>query len=249
MLNLLSADFYKLKHNKSYWICTLIAVLFGVLIALINWGQSRGGSGDIPSEVVINSMAMVIYYNTIPFFAAIFISMFITSEYTNGTIKSIVSKGFGRELTYLSKLVVAAVATAVILLAAMLTTYIGCSIAFGFDAADIGKLLQIFAFELPPHIAFAAFFTMIATVLKNSGSSIAICLSSLMFVDLALSLLTAVLHIKLDLGQYWLSKIVGNMCIVNPPIDYVIRAVIVSTVVFIVSTAIGMFVFKKRDIK
>ncbi len=111
-MNIIKSELYKLKKSKSFCICLSICVAFAAFMAYaIQLGVSRGdgefvGMGHSGVEMIGHSLSINIHQ----IFLAMFISIFVSSEFHNGTMKNYISKGVNRVGMYLSKLAVCGVA-------------------------------------------------------------------------------------------------------------------------------------------
>ena len=128
MTALMKADGYKLRKSRSLKVCLLVAFVLGILMAVlyhIAWSMIGNNIETTRSmmmmfgsdEKTINEMLMIIpdenmwaYISTaladtnVLYIAAIVISIFVGSEYSMGTIKNSVSRGYSRSSIYVSKL-------------------------------------------------------------------------------------------------------------------------------------------------
>lgn len=105
MNRLLSADFAKLRKYKFFWFSTAGMFLFGIFmvsmsyIALIEYGEKP----DL-------SNTLFIYALTVVFIIPAFVSLFIGTEYSDGTIRNKMIIGHTRTAIYLSNLIVCSTA-------------------------------------------------------------------------------------------------------------------------------------------
>ena len=155
MLNLLRADFYKLRRSKSFFICLGILALF-VAYIIIDFSSSAHIKEQLsPSTfhwiyMLFMERAFLPYF--IPLFQAIFITMLITSEYSTGTIKDSVSLGFSRRKIYMSKLITVSVGSILMMLVAIFFTIITSIFVFGiygsFSMYDLLLLLRMLLIQV-----------------------------------------------------------------------------------------------------
>ena len=103
MLNLLRADFYKLLRRKSFYICGILAIAVACLSVVIeNMSftyklHSMGMDFDsLPAMYRLYFSGISAFPRTIALgsiFITIIVSMFISSEFSFGTMKNIISAG------------------------------------------------------------------------------------------------------------------------------------------------------------
>lgn len=103
MSKLLSANFFRLKRDKIFWIVSA-AMLVISAFSMINNGITAQKYAD---ENIDNNLTVLdsCYFNLLPmigFFFSIFISLFLGTEYSEGTIRNKLISGHTRTDIYLS---------------------------------------------------------------------------------------------------------------------------------------------------
>ena len=106
MSRLLSADFAKLKKNKFFWICMPGMFLFGIFTAVMHYiAMQQYGENEADITNIL-----FIYALTVVFLIPAFVSLFVGTEYSDGTIRNKMIIGHMRTGIYLSELIVCSVA-------------------------------------------------------------------------------------------------------------------------------------------
>lgn len=254
MLKLLKSDFYKLSKTKSFFICLLLIISLAVMYVCINHftydaavqGPHPGASLYLAESFSANSLI----------FSSIVVSLFVACEFGFGTIKNTASKGFGRSSIYISKLIVACVIAVSYLLAFSAASTITGTVLWGFgpvDGAYWAQTAQIAGLEVLLTMAFTSVFVFFSTLIRQSGGAIAvnICLISFFssMVMMGEMLLNFLFKTEWNLYQFLLSS---NMSVVSKgglTEEVIVRALLVGVLYFAVSTALGVWIFHKRDIK
>lgn len=189
----------------------------------------------------------------IEIFLAILIGAIVAREYTSGTIKNSIAYGKKREYYYLSKIVSVSLGL-IILLAiqvAVITVAFCISSGWGeaFTITELFKMAGVFAAAVMVAMGTASLLILLSTLLKSSGATIGIGIG----VFSILPMIVAFLY-----GRYsWFDKIynctVGyNWTLatsVKATSGDVLKAAAVGLVTLIISTTLGILVFKKQDIK
>lgn len=106
MRNILNGEWYKWKKNKAFWICLLSAVGLVLLVYLTMTaaGQAMGAGGDVLQETGISGMAeQFAGGGLVTMFSAIFLCIWVISDYTHGAMKNVVGKGYSRIQVFLAK--------------------------------------------------------------------------------------------------------------------------------------------------
>lgn len=116
MNKLLSANFSRLMRDKIFWIAAAVMLALSAYI-IIDSASAR----EIVEENNVQTLNSV-YFNLLPvilFFYSVFISLFIGTEYSDGTIRNKIVIGHSRLNIYFSNYITC-FAGAIIILAAML---------------------------------------------------------------------------------------------------------------------------------
>lgn len=251
MLNLLRADFYKLKRSKSFFICLLMSVLL-VAYIIIDFSSSAHIKEQLsPSTfhwiyMLFNEKAFLPYF--IPLFQAIFITMLITNEYSTGTVKDSVSLGFSRIKIYISKLITVSVGSILMMIVAILTTAITSIFVFGiygyFSMYDLLLIARMFLIQVLLYTAYGSLFLMIAFLIKNIGGTMVFSI----FFSLMIGSLGSVV------GDGYLGRILLLMnfsptAVPHPQVLDISIAIAVALSYLIFCTGVGGLTFNKQDIK
>jgi ABC-2 type transport system permease protein len=263
MGNLLRSDFYRLFKSKSFYICTAIALL---LISgnafLMEWSYRMMAETQNVSVALTPLFTDGITYGLKMFsggdvhlFMAIFIAIFITGEYTHGTMKNVVSKGFPKHQIYLSKIITMTAATFIMIFLMFLFGTASAAIVTGkfgtFTGTYVSQILIMVAIELLLHVALTAVFVLVANTIRNNGGVIAINIIGVMSIaPLMYQAAELIFRNKIKFTQFGLRN---NIALfyqsIAPAGEDVLRAILVGLVFFAVTTAIGIFAFKKMDVK
>ena len=124
MGKLLSANFARLRKDRFFW-CLLAAVIIASLVNILNSARSfevmtESGYGLTLEDYYFNQATLMGVY------CALFASLFLGTEYSDGTIRNKLTVGHNRSHIYLSNFLVC-LAASLTLLAAWLIT---CSLGF-----------------------------------------------------------------------------------------------------------------------
>jgi ABC-2 type transport system permease protein len=251
MLNLLRADFYKLRRSKSFFICLLMNAIY-VTYIIIDFGSSAHIKEQLsPSTfhwiyMLFKEKAFLPY--SIPVFQAIFITMFITNEYSTGTIKDSVSLGFSRRKIYMSKLITVSVGSILIMLAAIFLTVITSIFVFGiygyFSMYDFLLFIRMFLIQSLLYTAYGSVFLMIAFLIKNIGGTMAFSI----FFSLILGSLGSLVG-NSYFGRILLLMNFSPTAVPHPQSVDISIAIAAALSYLILCSGIGGFTFIKQDIK
>ncbi len=262
MLNLLRSDFYRLFKSKSYYICTLIlAALIAGSAFIMDWASKQvsaaGGStvGLSLQDGFSYGISSMFSASNNPLFMGIIIAIFITADFSHGTMKNVVSKGFARTKIYLSKLITMISAIYIMSVVVFIFGTVSAWIITGkfgsFTASYTGEILRMAGIELILYAALVAIFVMIGMTVRNTGGVIAVNIVGIIsFGPMIYQLLDYLIKGKIHISDYGLQN---NIMFVNNHLalatDDIIRAVCVGIGFFLVATASGILIFKNSDVK
>lgn len=190
MNKLLRANFARLKIDKAFWICMVFmfaAGIFGVIQKRIN------DPGETPDQLLF------IFPVLIGIVTAAFSSLFIGTEYSDGTIRNKLIVGQKRSAVYLSNFITCSAAGIF-----MCLCYIAAVAALGFPLLGLPKI-EAGTIILPFFVSFmmvtacAALFTLLCMLNQSKAASAVICI--LMMV--ALLVFASMINSKLDAPQFY----------------------------------------------
>jgi ABC-type transport system involved in multi-copper enzyme maturation permease subunit len=165
MRKLISANFSRLWKDKIFWLCTVAILVFVVFMVLMgaNVDKMQNLWRDLDYY----------YFRSLPFlglFLSVFISMFLGTEYSDGTIRNKLIVGHTRAEIYLAN---------------QLTCFGGCLIFFvvwavgglvgipyfGLWSVGIGGWLQLLLISLLTLLAITSILTMASQMITNKAGN------------------------------------------------------------------------------
>lgn len=189
---------------------------------------------------------------TVEIFLAILVGIMVASEYSSGTIKNKLAYGKRREQYYLAKIIAITVGMAIILAIMVSIATIGSTILFGwgkaFDLNELAYILGIFGSVVVVGATIISLLTLIATLVKSNGATIGIGI-------VVFSLLPSI--ISFLYGRYaWFDNVFEATPAYNWSVitsitsssSDVLKSVAISLVTLVVTSILGIMVFKKQDI-
>lgn len=267
MSGLIRADFKKLFKGKTLLVCAIIAAAFGAfMIYIMNMSlQMIDSQLDMMSSVMGEDMeialsgipqnnvwSMVSYLFIDPdigILTAICICVFITSEYSMGTFKNAVSRGFSRTQIYLSKFIVSVVSSLILISLFVISGTIVAFICMP-TATDVSvwQMIVMILTYLFLAVAAASMYLMFAMLLRKTGVSVAASICIVVFVSSIFEVLGVFVENFSNYSRFWILNtfgIVEKSCL-NGEI-YI--PLLIGLGYIAVTGAIGLMVFRKRDIK
>ncbi len=258
MANLLRLEFRRLFRAKSFYVCLAIALVMIVISAattkmLLNMAETSSDYAGMAELAMLQtptsfSMLKNVASSSLTMILAIFLSIFVTEDYTSDTIKNVYSKGISRDNVFFAKCVSAFTAGIIMILACALFSFAMGKAMFGKIGTPGNNYVGSVLAELVVLLAYVAVYFTIAIAFKKTGTSIAVSIIGPLLVGLLLSLAdTAIKSDKINLPEYWLD---GRMTILSQA-DVAWKDVcigfVVGAVVFVAAGVIGFAVNRSSE--
>ena len=280
MSRLLSADFAKLKKNKFFWICMAGMFLFGIFTAVMDYiAMQQYGENEADITNIL-----FIYALTVVFLIPAFVSLFVGTEYSDGTIRNKMIIGHTRAGIYLSDLIVCSVAGIGFCVSYIIGALLAALPLYTIDAGILEGVTKLVLCSFIMSVAFTALCILTAMLCQNKA------LTAVINILAACFLLVISLYVLNKLSEpevypgYSVMTDSGEVEVMEnePNPDYLRgterevyqflndflptgQAINItqrgafsqspgllaaySASIIIVSTGIGVFAFKKRDVK
>lgn len=100
MNRVLQYDIFKIKKSKYVWISTLVALFISILALIATIYSSKNGKYI---KIGVEQYFHVLFDSISPLIFSIIVGIFVGSDFKNGTIKNIASKGITRDKIVFSK--------------------------------------------------------------------------------------------------------------------------------------------------
>ena len=188
MSKLLSANFLRLRHSRLFWAGMLLMFLFGLLPVLSLYNMHVRYGYDTVLDSTLFSYTILIGLVT-----AIFTSLFVGTDYSDGTIRNKLIVGHTRIAIYLANLVTMGAAALLFCLSCLVSTLAFGLPLLGAPVAGLQTLCPLLFGSLLLALAFAAIYTMVGMVCSNKAAVAVICLVALMLLMIGSSWVVAML--------------------------------------------------------
>lgn len=274
MLNLLSSELYKLKKSKSFKVCLIaslcmivyIFVMFGMIMAISTGSMENGTAGimvttqgteDIADELFNSILDVISQIYSMGFgtiFVAIFICIWVISEYSNGAIKNVTGKGYTRKQVFLAKYLSTNLATCIMHISCLIVTTLGALILDrnGVNAQFFQNLFLYAALQILFGIALTGIIIAICEISRNIAAGISISLAIVIFSNVivqGIDLFFETLHINFKTSTYWITNVISECPIIDCTMDFIGRGIYVAMMWIALSFVLGMVHFERTDIK
>ena len=273
MNSLLRADILKLRRSTTFRACLILAFLIGIIMAvlyniaadqlhanydeyvniLVERGMNQEAVEDIFSEVPEYNLWAYINIslsdNNVLYFGAIIISVLVGSEYSMGTLRNSVSRGFSRSSVFFSKLITSVLSMYAVVLFYVLGSGITACIMYGFGSS-VGalKILLIITAYLVLFAAVSCFYMMVAVLMKNTGHALGFSIIVPLLVATVMRLAAMAQPDFDSVSRFWIFNTIAStqkMCMSSD----VWIPFAAAGVYFAVSCVTGILVFRRQEIK
>ena len=184
MFNMISAEFYKLRKSRSFWIMLAVvagmAVFMSVVFGIIEAEDVMGMRPESTSEMFISALPM--HISTILFILVGFIIVFINSDFESGTVRNSLAVGISRFEYYMAKFVMILITCVAFVIAAVLATGLPYFIfePWG-DMFNLTNFMASVGVGYLILVAQATLFMVIALTTRKIGATLGIVLGYLVF--------------------------------------------------------------------
>lgn len=249
MINLLSAEWYKLVRSKSFSICIAVvvcavALMYGVLSLMVE-AREEFSMMELTCQIFSGDL--------MPCVLAIFVSIFVTGEYESGMMKNVVGKGRERRKIFLSKLIVTELAVIPLILAGIGAGLLGGLWFKGSGAftVDFWKNFGVYAgLQLLMEIALAGVFVLSSNLCRNYAAGISLGIGISAFPMLIME--GADLWLKkreVSISGFWLVNRSVHCPYEGFTAGYVLETLLVALFWLVLSAGLGIWHFSRADIK
>ncbi len=263
MINTLKSDFYKLLRQKSFYVCLLLSMLAAALSMFIENQSLKMMYAQYnipydPSEAGMTGIAFLQNGITMinPMYLLIFMVLFVSMEFSKGTLKNQVSRGRLRSKIYLSKLVVTVVSALVFMVLTLCAGYL-MSVQIGGAGEAMTKeialsILKSFGFYFLTLVSYLSLFLMFTFLVRSTGFALAIVLLTDLFIGLLSKLINMsvkyLFNVDFSALKYWIGSCF-TMLPENATQNDILIRIAICVSYSILSTAIGVYAFWRSEIK
>lgn len=168
MLKLLSANRIRLKKSKLFWIGLFVTTGYCVFLLIMNYMEKVSYIGN--SIVQIN-WYLLAPFSIISFFCPIFSSIFIGTEYSDGTMRNRLIVGHTRRNIYLANFITVCLVNIIIVSISSVIVMLLGALLLGWHMINPMLFLLHYISGIMMVVSFAGFFTLVAMVIHNKTIS------------------------------------------------------------------------------
>lgn len=258
MRNILNGEWYKWKKNKAFWICLLSAVgmILLVYLTMTAAGQAMGAGGDVLQETGISGMAeQFAGGGLVTMFSAIFLCIWVISDYTHGAMKNVVGKGYSRVQVFLAKHLFGTLITTLMNLVIFLVILIIGLILIGTQHVGslfFKNLFLYFGLQLLFGVAVSSIVIAVCEWSRNMAAGIGITMALIIFSPLViqgLDLLFSAMQLKITISGYWILNLMADCPTEAFTSEFLFHEIVISVIWTLLPFVLGTAHFCKADIE
>lgn len=181
MNRLLKANVSRLKKDTVFRVCLLFTLLYAIVTIVAGWRSMEINDTTIAIDALfLNSFGVSGFLAVPGIVLAAFCSMFIGTEFSDGTLRNKLIVGHRRRAIYLSNFLTCAISGIFFNLVYLLAVSIAGIPLFGGFQLETGTLLLLMFDGMLAIVAYAAIFNMLSMVLQNKTVCVCLCLIAVM---------------------------------------------------------------------
>lgn len=171
MRNLFSSHLMRLRKNKVFWICLVLLAAFAVYTPIM-YTVSMEKTG---MEITLDR-GLFVFAPFVPILLSVFCSLFLGTEYSDGTIRNKIMVGHNRAAIYLSNLLTCSLVS-LLFCAVYLSVYLCVGFPLLFPLAPPVKTVLLYAAAAALlSLVFSALFTAITMNCSSKAAAAIACI-------------------------------------------------------------------------
>lgn len=170
MSKLLHSGFVRMKKDKIFWLGLAALFVYTILLLASNYKDTIKYDYEMTPDVI--SFNFVILAGVV---SSVFVSLFVGTEYSDGTIRNKIVVGQKREQIYLSNFILCTAAGLLMYVIIILAASAMGRVIFGPFEMSFSSFMLLFADGALLNIAYAAIFNLIAMLVSNKSYTAIAC--------------------------------------------------------------------------
>ncbi|MDE7379504.1 MAG: ABC transporter permease [Clostridia bacterium] len=197
MKKLLHFELFKLRKQKSLYICSAVVLGLLLLLVLAQYILIQSFGGGETSLSAVDIIITAVSASDFSLIVSIFIVLYVCGDYSQKTIKNIYSRGFSRTKVYFAKFIICMAYVVIMYIITELFALILGSAFFGFKAQG-DNIFWLLLGQLFVCLAYASFAFGICNMVKRTGIAFTIVLLAPVALTVLLSVLDAIIIVSLE---------------------------------------------------
>ena len=260
MNNTLRFELRKLFRQKTFYVCAAVVLLVEIiniltlfLIEKISTGAFLGEFSLGPSAAYYDGgkfLLMGSSFSQMNIVFPIFITLFVCNDFSEGTIKNILSRGISRGQVFFSKLLTVYVASLFFVLFGMLVAVITGTCIWGFGDSFELSFLPNLGVQFLLVLAYATVDVFFAFLFGKKAASLAVGIGLTTVATLVFALLDVILSEKVgfEFSTFLITGSLSAISNTSVSTSELVRAFFTAIAYIGVLGGAGWLVFKKREV-
>lgn len=238
MKKLIKMQVRNVFHNKLFYVCLAIALLLSLGVNSLATLLSKDAAATPALEKVVEQ-----FTSEIDIIGMIFITVFCTFDFTEGTTKNIIARGYTKAQLLFSKYIASFIGVlAMILIISAISFLLYIKNGLGYDST-MPMIILVSLFKI---IAYTLFYATISFILEKTSSSI---IANLFLTNIIMLILgIADSNLKLDIAKYWIDN-VGDKFATKATLANMPYPIIMYSIYSLIFIGIGIYFAKNKEIK
>lgn len=237
MIRLLKLQLRNVFHQKLFYVCTIL-LMNSPLMNFIGSFQAESLENDQIFSQITSFLS-----SEVNLISIIFIALFSCFDFTEGTTKNIIARGYTRGEYLFSKYIVSIISLFIMYIMTIFFIFLlFANNGLGYQS----NMLLLMAHSLISIVTHIILFVTLSVICEKNGSAIIACLFVPMLVPSFLDLIDS--NLKINLSQFWLDNLSSRF--ISDPVFtnfcYSGSCYFIYLVLFIM---IGYQIFKGKEIK
>lgn len=252
MFNLLKIEFYKLKKSKIFYFFLFLVILQAIIIYIFSIKDFSKNLNLMNGKETLVYMFFIQSTLTVNMLIGVFASDYIVTEFTSGYIKNLISYGHRRISIFISKTMVYYIASIILAFTVPVVMFLintarnGYGEAFTFNSLVV--LIRLFFIMSLIYIAIGSISALIAFAFRNVNITMGLVIA-LDFINRIFNIMV----IRKPSFRWIFDKLIFSQPSIvlqdkATAVDF-LQAGVISLITILVTTAAGIYIFKKEDIK
>lgn len=171
MIKLLNAGMMRLRKNRVFWLLTIFSISLALFMIFTRYSDMKNYNDVIEVEQLLLN-----YSTIVGIVIAIFTSLFLGVEYSDGAIRNKISIGHKRANIYLSNLIIVTITSLFSYILFMVVIAIIGIPLFGAITMSIPTLLKLIGCIFATILAYSSIFTFLAMMISNKTVTAIVCI-------------------------------------------------------------------------
>ena len=260
MRKLLAADFYMLRRSAAFWLALFFMAANTTVLVIATYNMLTEYGYDPGAYTIEASMFCML--PGIGIINAIWVHLFIGSDYDEGTIRNKFISGHTRRAIFFSHWLVASAGALIILAASLVLGTVLSAHYFQTFALDVSNLCWLFLSCAMLTVAYAAINVALAMNISHKASSVVCGMIVMLVLSIAASIIDSIITDIIVYGKavsplteklvfFFYDFLPSGQCVQvnNMMFERADLWPLYSLILIVLVTAAGFLLFKRKDIK